>query len=181
MGWKGLGVMTELRPRLICSYCQGAGIITRDNPQPGRWFTKMGLVYQEGVWFSHSSGETRDTISYDGHLVDDSRSDLSDVCDDRNERLKADLAPAVACSHCYGVGTVPKPLESEELGWDRMELEAEAFMDGGMQGYNDFQDEWSEYVGQRGSHADPVQRAIEQAWAKAHPDPRLQEELEYSY
>lgn len=156
--------MRELRERQVCSCCEGRGIITREDPQPGKWFTSMGLTYEPGVEFNLISGPKYDSIWYGRQKVDSGSSDLYETCESRNDQLRADLSTREACSNCKGVGTIPKPLDREDQAYDRGELLAEAAAAGGMQAYNDMQDEWSEYVSGTGSHADDLQKQIDADW-----------------
>ena len=157
--------MVTFRERVICSRCEGSAVITRENPQPGQWFIRMGLKYQPGLLFTVESGKRWDKVLYGAKATDTGLSDGQELAERYNQLLAHDTAPQVPCSFCMGIGTRPKPLEREEQAWDRGELQAESFMNGGMQGVNDFQDEWSEYIGGTGSHADPLQKQIETNWA----------------
>ena len=156
--------MVTYRPRRVCSQCEGRGLITFTDPTPGHWFKRMGLTYKPGVKFVLVSGDRYDAISYEGHVTDSGLSDGEELLEHYNEWLERDTLPEAPCSACMGVGTVPAPLAQEERIYDRGELMAEAFMDGGYQGWADMADEWSEYVSCTGSHADPLQKQIEQNW-----------------
>jgi hypothetical protein len=165
---------SSIRERAICSRCNGKGVIKFD-PKPGRWFTKMRLTYQPDVWFVSEpmpNDEYRDQVSYAGKVTDrclpgwDGTGE--ELAEEYNEKLRHDLSGKESCSRCFGVGTIPAPLEDNELIYDRGELMAEAFAAGGYQGWYDMQDEWREYRSQTGSHADPLQRQIEATWAREH-------------
>ena len=166
----------EVREREICWCCGGKGVL-KGRGEPGKWFTDMGLTYVPDVEFevrpqlnADGSDTYYDEVHYNGHVTDDGIRDYADeYVAQYNDKLRDDIEGRI-CVECRGVGTVPKPLDRDEQIYDRGELMMEAFAAGGMQGYYDMQDEWSEYVSGRGSYADPLQRQIDAEWDAQHRD-----------